>query len=103
MDPVPLSSNDQFKDVAVASGLGGLSMIARLLLSTERVSFGWVCRRVLAAAITASIVGLAIQDHVTSVGLKMAIAGASGYAAPEVLDYLILRVRSLKASKASRL
>jgi hypothetical protein len=100
MDP---NANDQIKDVAVASGLGGLSMIARLLLSTEPVSFGWVCRRILAAAITAAMVGLAIQDHVTSIGLKMAIAGASGYAAPEVLDYLILRVRSLKASKASRL
>jgi hypothetical protein len=82
------------KDGIVASILGGLAMIARLLLSTEPVSFGWVVRRVAAAAITAALVGYGIQDHITSPGLKMACLGASGYAAPEALDFLL---RWLKA------
>lgn len=69
-------------------------MVARLLLSTEPVSFGWVVRRVLAAAITAALVGYGIQDHIQSPGLRMAVVGASGYAAPECLDYVLKYVKA---------
>mgnify|MGYP006289003785 CR=1 FL=1 len=79
----------EVKDGIIASILGGLAMTARLLLSTEPVTPGWVVRRVLAAAITAALVGYAIQDHIQSPGLKMGAIGASGYAAPECLDYLL--------------
>ena len=84
----------ELKDGVVASILGGLAMTARLLLSTEPVSFGWVVRRVLAAAITAALVGYAVQDHIQSVGLRMAAVGAAGYAAPECLDYLLKYVKA---------
>ena len=89
--PPPLdgdSTQSLVKDGLVASILGGLAATARLLLSTEPVSIGWVIRRVSAAAITASIVGYGLQDHIQSPGLRMAVVGACGYSAPELLDYL---------------
>ena len=84
----------EVKDGVVASVLGGLAMTARLLLSTEPVTFGWVVRRVLAAAITAALVGYAVQDHIQTTGLRMAAVGAAGYAAPECLDYLLRYVKA---------
>ena len=90
----PDSITPQVKDGVVAGILGGLAMVARLLLSTEPVSFGWVVRRVLAAAITAALVGYGIQDHIQSPGLRMAVVGAAGYAAPECLDYLMKYIKA---------
>ena len=84
----------ELKDGVVASVLGGLAMTARLLLSTEPVSLGWVVRRVLAAAITAALVGYGIQDHIQSPGLRMGVVGAAGYAAPECLDYLMRYIKA---------
>jgi hypothetical protein len=77
------------KDGVVASALGSAAMVARLLLSTEPVSLGWVIRRIFAAAITAAFVGWAVTEHIQSIPLRFAAVGASGYAAPEVLDYLL--------------
>lgn len=77
------------RDGAVASILGGLAMTARLLLSTEPVSIGWVIRRVCAAGITAALAGYALADHIASPGLKMATIGAIGYCSPEGVDYLL--------------
>ena len=90
----PESFPKELKDGVIASILGGLAMTARLLLSTEPVSLGWVVRRVLAAAITAALVGYGIADHIESPGLKMAVIGATGYAAPECLDYLMRYIKA---------
>ena len=90
----PESFPKELKDGVIASILGGLAMTARLLLSTEPVYVGWVVRRVLAAAITAALVGYGIQDHIESPGLKMAVVGAAGYAAPECLDYLMRYIKA---------
>jgi len=90
----PESIPKELKDGVIASILGGLAMTARLLLSTEPVSLGWVVRRVFAAAITAALVGYAIQDHIQSPGLKMGTVGACGYCAPEALDYLLRYVKA---------
>lgn len=90
----PESIPKELKDGVIASILGGLAMTARLLLSTEPVSLGWVVRRVFAAAITAALVGYAIQDHIQSPGLKMGAVGACGYCAPEALDYLLKYVKA---------
>ena len=40
------------------------------------------------------MVGYGIQDHIESPGLKMAVVGAAGYAAPECLDYLMRYIKS---------
>ena len=90
------------KDGLVASILGGLAMTARLLLSTEPVSIGWVVRRVSAAAIVAAVVGYGIQDHISSPGLRMAVVGAAGYAAPEVLDYLLKYIKARGDAEISK-
>ena len=82
------------KDSIIASILGGFAMTARILLSTEPVTFGFVLRRFLAAAITAAIVGLATKEHFTSTGLWLATVGGAGYAAPEVADYFLRYVKA---------
>ena len=92
IDPNELPSG--IKDGLLASLLGALAMVARLLLSTEPVTFGWVCRRVLAASIVAALVGAGIQDQIASTGLRMAVVGASGYVAPEALDYLLKYIKA---------
>ena len=95
--PPPIDSDSTqslVKDGLVASILGGLAMTARLLLSTEPVSPGWVLRRITAAAITAALVGYGIADHIASPGLRMAVVGAAGYAAPEVMDYVLKYVKA---------
>ena len=97
MSASPIDPNDLpsgLKDGLLASLLGGLAMTARLLLSTEPVTMGWVIRRVLAASIVASLVGIGIQDDIQSTGLKMAVVGASGYVAPEALDYFLKYVKA---------
>ena len=90
----PESFPKELKDGVIASILGGLAMTARLLLSTEPVSVGWVVRRVLGAAVSAALVGYAIADLIESPGLKMGVVGAAGYAAPECLDYLMRYIKS---------
>jgi hypothetical protein len=95
--PPPIDSDSTqslVKDGLVASILGGLAMTARLLLSTEPVSLGWVLRRITAAAITAALVGYAITDHIASPGLRMGVVGAAGYAAPEVMDYVLKYIKA---------
>ena len=90
------------KDGLVASILGGLAMTARLLLSTEPVSPGWVFRRITAAAITAALVGYGIQDHIASPGLRKAAVGAAGYAAPEVMDYVLKYIQARGEAEVSK-
>lgn len=105
MSAAPISPDDiprEVKDGVVAGVLGGLAMVARLLLSTEPVSAGWVIRRVLAAAITAALVGYAIQEHIQSPGLRMGVVGASGYAAPECLDYLMKYIKAKGQSEVAK-
>lgn len=69
-------------------------MVARLLLSTDPVSPGWVFRRIFAAAITAAFVGWAVAEHIQSIPLRFAAVGAAGYAAPEVLDYVLRYIKA---------
>lgn len=82
------------KDALIASILGGFAMAARILMSTEPVSFGYAVRRFLAASITASLVGLGTKDYFSSQGLWLAVVGGSGYAAPEVADYFLRWVKA---------
>lgn len=93
IDTDTMLSSQTIKDGMVSSVLGGLAMVARLLLSTEPVTFGWVVRRVLAASITACFIGYAIQDHIASTPLRMAVIGACGYSAPEVLDFVLRYIK----------
>lgn len=89
------------KDGVVAGSLGSAAMVARLLLSTEPVTLGWVVRRVFAAAITAAFVGWAVSEQIQSVPLRFAATGAAGYAAPEVLDYLLKYIKAKGEAKVA--
>ena len=100
--PPPLDGSGippEVKDGVIASVLGGLAMTARILMSTEPVSFGFVLRRFFAASITAMLVGLGTKDHFSSTGLWLAVSGGSGYAAPEVTDYLLRWVKAKGEAK----
>lgn len=103
--PAPNASPEDMQQVAkdgvIAGALGSAAMVARMLLSTEPVTFGWVCRRILAAAITAAFVGWAVSEHIQSIPLRFAATGAAGYAAPEVLDYLLKYVKAKGEAKVA--
>ena len=89
----------EVKDGIIASILGGLAMTARMLLSTDPVSFGFVVRRFFAASITAMLVGLGTKEHFSSTGLWLAVSGGSGYGAPEVADYFLRWVKAKGEAK----
>lgn len=105
MSAAPIDPNEvpqEVKDGVVASVLGGLAMTARLLLSSEPVSVGWVVRRVLAASITALFVGFFLQEHVSSVPVRYALIGACGYSAPEVADYAAKWLRAKMGQEVAK-
>jgi len=103
--PTPIDPNGfppEVKDGLLGGVLGGLAMTARMLMSTEPVSFGFVVRRFFAASITAALVGLGTKDHFHSTGLWLAVSGGAGYAAPEVTDYLIRWVKAKGESEIKK-
>jgi len=94
MKPIPDDLNGLVKDGLIASILGGLAMTARLLMSEEPVTVGWVLRRLIAASITAVLVGYGIKDQIQSESLRLCVIGGCGYCAPEITDYLIKYVKA---------
>jgi hypothetical protein len=90
----PESIPKEFKDGVVASTIGALSMAARLLLSTEKQTWGWAARRVMAASIAAVLANYALTDYITSSSLRTAAVGGLAYASPEALDALLRWVKA---------
>jgi hypothetical protein len=90
----PESIPKELKDGIVAATIGAFSMAARLLLSEEKHTWGWVARRVMAASITAAVAGYALTEYIASPGLRMGAIGALAYASPEALDAML---RAIKA------
>ena len=91
----PEDINGLVKDGLIASILGGLAMTARLLMSEEPVTIGWVLRRLAAASITAVLVGYGVKDYISSESLRLGVIGGCGYCAPEITDYLIKYVKAI--------
>lgn len=73
--------------------IGAAAMLARILMSQEKVSVGWVARRLFFAGITACLVGWATDGYLQSPGLRFAAVGLAGYAAPEIADFAIAKLR----------
>jgi hypothetical protein len=90
----PESIPKELKDGVVAATIGAFSMAARLLLSDQKHTWGWVARRVMAASITAAVAGYALTEYIASPGLRMGAIGALAYASPEALDAML---RAIKA------
>jgi hypothetical protein len=92
MSPPPNPDPDQLsqilKDSAVSGLLGTLSMIARIILSTDKTSVGYVARRISLAFIVGFFASMAVRDYITSVSLQFAAVGAISYSAPEVCDFV---------------
>jgi len=61
-------------------------MVARMLLSTEPLTFGWIVRRLIAASLIGIFAGFALQEHVTSLVMRFACIGLAGAAANEIME-----------------
>jgi hypothetical protein len=90
----PDSIPKELKDGVLASVIGGMSMAARLLLSTEKQTWGWAARRVIAASIAAVLANYALTDYITSSSLRTAAVGGLAYASPEALDALLRWIKA---------
>jgi len=89
MSAAPIDQNElppEIKNGMIASLIGGFSMCARLLLSEEPVTMGWVVRRITAASIVAVVVGWGLQDQIPSRSTLFFCCGSAAYAAPEICD-----------------
>ena len=99
MSPTPDTPPSLWLDAAISASLGVASGAVRWLLSPDRHTLGCVVRHILVASVTSAFAGLAVSDLIDSEGLRFACAGAAGYAAPEIWDWLmaLLRKRAEKA------
>ena len=96
MSAAPIDPNDGDKLAQEAMRflpIGAAAMLARILMSQEKVSFGWVARRMFFAAVTACLVGWATDGYLQSPGLRFAAVGLAGYAAPEIADFALAKLR----------
>jgi hypothetical protein len=89
-------------DIARFAPLGAAAMLARILMSQEPVTFGYIVRRMAAAGITSVLVGFAVQDYIHSEGLRFAAIGMCGYCAPELCDAGLRFVKAKAAAKVAQ-
>lgn len=99
----PESIPKELKDGVVASTIGAFSMAARLMLSDEKHTWGWVARRVMVASLVACLSGYVLMEYISSPGLRMGAIGALAYASPEVLDALLRAVKARANREADRI
>ena len=102
MSAAPIDPNDGDKLAGEAMRflpIGAAAMLARILMSQEKVSIGWVVRRMFFAGVTACLVGWATDGYLTSQGLRFAAVGLAGYAAPEVADFALAYLRKNAENK----
>lgn len=90
----PPDNPDLLLDGIKAASLGGAAMLARGLLSPNRLSWGGLARSAFAAAIVSALAGLALRDYVDSESLRYACIGLCGFAAPEICDAAIRWVKA---------
>ena len=86
---LPPDTDKLVSDAARFLPIGAAAMLARIVMSQEPVSLGWIARRMFFAAVTACIVGWATEGYLQSQGMRFAAVGAAGYAAPEVADFAL--------------
>ena len=105
MSAAPIDPNDGDKLAQEAMRflpIGAAAMLARILMSQDKVSVGWVARRLFFAAVTACLVGWATDGYLQSQGLRFAAVGLAGYAAPEVADFALSYLRKRAEEKLSQ-
>lgn len=82
-----VTSDEAVRQGIVASCLGMIAMIARLLMSTDKATIGYILRSSVAAGLTAYFVNEAARGYVEEENLRVFICGVSGFASPEILSY----------------
>lgn len=80
-------NNDLLSDAAVAAPIGAAAMLARGLLSTTRLSWGWVARSSAAAGIVSVMANMALKDYISSENIRIVCVGLCGFGAPEIIDW----------------
>jgi hypothetical protein len=80
-------------DGARSAAIGVIAGVARIMLSTEKQSVGYVARRMGVAAVVGFFSSMFVGEYVTSVKLQFCCVGALSYAAPEVCDFTLGLVR----------
>jgi len=91
-DEIPVS----LRDVVFGILIGSASWMVRYLCSTERHSLGYIARRTATAGLASLMVGLATKGYFSSEGMAFAAAGCAGYASPELVDLLMVRIKAMK-------
>jgi len=64
-------------------------------MATDTKSLGCIVRHLFVAGITAAFAGLAVQDIISSEGLRFAAAGSTGYAGVALWDVTANKVKTL--------
>lgn len=82
-----------FEDGFKSALIGAAAMVARILLSHEKQSFGYVARRMSVACIVGFFSSMFVAEYVSSVKLQFCCVGVLSYAAPEVCDFVLVAVR----------
>lgn len=82
-----VTSDEAVRQGIIASILGMAAMIARLLMSTDKASLGYIARSSVAAGLTAYFVNQASRSYVEQENLRVFICGVAGFASPEILSY----------------
>ena len=82
-----VTSDEAVRQGIIASILGMAAMIARLLMSTDKASIGYIARSSVAAGLTAYFVNQASRSYVEQENLRVFICGVAGFASPEILSY----------------
>ena len=78
----------------ISAIIGAAGMTCRLLLSENKEITIWIAiRHIIAAMLTAVMVGHAASDYISTESTRYALVGVAGYAAPEVLDACLKLVR----------
>ena len=90
------------RDIAFGVLIGSVSWLVRYFCSTDRQSMGYIFRRTATAGLTSLLVGLATKGYFSSEGLAFAAAGCAGYAAPELTDVLLARIKAMKGKTPTK-
>jgi hypothetical protein len=88
--------------VAFGIMIGSASWLVRYLCSTEKHSLGYIARRTATAGLTSLLVGIGTKGYFSSEGLAFAAAGCAGYAAPELTDALLARIKAMRGKTPSK-
>jgi hypothetical protein len=100
--PDPEEMNRLLADGAKSAALGAGAMTARILMSNEKQSFGYVARRMGVACIVGFFSSMFVAEYISSIKLQFCCVAALSYAAPEVCDFTLNIVREKLKAQAKQ-